>query len=429
MLLLSPCADFAMVYATDVPQLAKNDVRRMRHALVCPRQQQQPMKQKQQLRSLAPFLTLSIAVSCLAGCGRDEATVTVVPKQSSTSVPTGALPPGHPEPGATMPAGMDMGMGMMHRPKLAFTTPAGWSEAPLGSMRVASFKIEKDGKQADVSVMPLGGGAGGDVANVNRWRGQVSLEPLAEDALKKTAEKVEVAGEPAELYDIAGTNPGSGDPMRVIGVIQHRDGSAWFYKMSGDDALVASQKPALLEFMKSVRFEAAPSAGMLPPSHPPIDGMGAAAAVASAGPISREGQPQWTVPADWKEVAGGQFLVGKFIITGSGTAQAAVNVSASAGEGGGFAANVNRWRRQIGLAEAAEADIRQQSTQMDLAEGKGTAIEISGTDPASGQPTRVIGIMVPRPGQTFFYKLAGEANLVSAQRDNFIKFVQSAKHQ
>ncbi len=77
-------------------------------------------------------------------------------------------------------------------------------------------------------------------------------------------------------------------------------------------------------------------------------GMGMSAAAAS-GPISHEGQPNWQVPAGWQEVSGGQFLVAKFNLTGDNGATAAVNVSSSNGDGGGLAANVNRWRGQLGL--------------------------------------------------------------------------------
>ena len=76
--------------------------------------------------------------------------------------------------------------------------------------------------------------AGSDAANVNRWRGQVGLSPVSPDELKKSAENVEAAGQPAQLYDIAGQNPGSGGAERILGVIQHRDDMAWFFKMTGD---------------------------------------------------------------------------------------------------------------------------------------------------------------------------------------------------
>ena len=218
-------------------------------------------------------------------------------------------------------------------------------------MRVASFKVSgQGGKQADVSVIPLPGMAGSDEANVNRWRGQVGLPPVTPEELKKSAENVEAGGQPAQLYDIAGQNPASGESARILGVIQHRDDAVWFFKMTGDADLVEQQKPAFIAFLKSVKFIPASAQTELPPSHPPIGdmGMGMSAAAAS-GPISHEGQPNWQVPAGWQEVSGGQFLIAKFILTGDNGATAAVNVSTSTGDGGGLAANVNRWRGQLGL--------------------------------------------------------------------------------
>ena len=77
-------------------------------------------------------------------------------------------------------------------------------------MRVGSFKVAgANGKQADVSIIPLQGIAGTDSANVNRWRGQVGQPQLSDDELQKSAENVEAGGQPAQLYDIAGTDPAS----------------------------------------------------------------------------------------------------------------------------------------------------------------------------------------------------------------------------
>ena len=47
------------------------------------------------------------------------------------------------------------------------------------------------------------------------------------------------------------------------------------------------------------------------------------------------------------------------MLTGDGGATAAVNVSSSAGEGGGLIGNVNRWRGQLGLAPLSEAEVNQ----------------------------------------------------------------------
>ena len=169
-----------------------------------------------------------------------------------------ALPPGHPDmSGAAAPA-------------LQYKRPADWQEAPPGQMRAASFRVAgKDGKQADVSVIPLPGLAGSDLDNVNRWRGQVGLPGVSEAELAKLAQPVEIAGQSASLYEQAGTNPGSGEKSRILAAITRRDGTAWFFKMTGDDALVAGQKPAFIEFLKSVSFPAG-------------DGTGATAAIPSA---------------------------------------------------------------------------------------------------------------------------------------------------
>ncbi len=51
--------------------------------------------------------------------------------------------------------------------------------------------------------------------------------------------------------------PGSGDAERILGVILHRDDTAWFFKMTGDADLVEKQKPAFIAFLKSVEFGAA----------------------------------------------------------------------------------------------------------------------------------------------------------------------------
>ncbi len=382
---------------------------------------------------LAPLLLL------VAGCHRDDVKVYRVAKDNnqpqqpaappmSTDTPNPSLPPGHPDissaPGA-MPAASRTGA-----PQLTWKTPDGWTEVPAGEMRVASFKIQgPDGKQADVSVIPLPGLSGStDDANVNRWRGQVNLSPVSPDELKKSAESVQAAGQPAQLYDIAGTNPGSGNPERILGVIQHRDDAAWFFKMTGDANLVEQQKAAFTAFLNSVQFAAAAPAAEMPPSHPPMGDLGMGAPAAPTGPISHEGQPNWQVPAGWQEVSGGQFLVAKFALTGEGGATAAVNVSNAAGEGGGLIGNVNRWRGQLGLGKLSDDDVTKLITAIDVQGGKASLVDLSGTDARTGQPVRLVGVIVPQSSQTWFYKLMGNAKVVESQKDAFTKFVQGAKY-
>ena len=212
----------------------------------------------------------------------------------------------------------------------------------------------------------------------------------------------------------------AGEPTRILAVIQHRDGTAWFFKMTGDSQLVAQEKPVFVEFLKSVQFApgeamtARPvTGGVLPAGHPDISTMPADTPPSAS---SSEGKPQWKAPSGWKEVPGGQFLVAKFTIAGEGNAQAAVNVSSSAGNGGGVAANVNRWRKQLGLSELSGDEITKSiQTINDV-----TFVEMTGTDARSGQAAALVGAIVLRPGQAWFYKLMGDAKMVAAQKDAFV---------
>ncbi|MCX6923794.1 MAG: hypothetical protein NT154_11385 [Verrucomicrobia bacterium] len=346
------------------------------------------------------------------------------PAQAPDQGQPAALPPGHPDTSGGMPPGL-LGAAGAVVPAIQYKRPADWQEAPVGQMRAASFKVAgKDGKQAGVSVIPLPGLAGSDLDNVNRWRGQVGLPGVPEAELSKLAQAVEIAGQAAGLYDQAGTNAASGEKSRILAAITRRDGTAWFFKVTGDDTLVAEQKLAFIEFLKSVTFQVATAQAQLPPSHPPTDMMSQAGAAASSG----QPKPNWEVPTAWKEIPGGQFLVAKFVLTGAANAQANVNVSMSPGEGGGLLANVNRWRGQLGLGPVADADLAKATQSLDLPAGKASLADIAGKDPKSGQDTRLLAVVIPRSGETWFYKLMGDTQVVQQEKDAFMKFVQSVKY-
>ena len=383
------------------------------------------------MKSLIHLKIGPVAVGMLllaTGCGRDgvkvyhaDATDTATPVPPAAA--SGAMP-------TTMPAGLPApdNSGL---PSLQFAVPAGWEEKAASQMRVASFGVSQDGKQADISVIPLGGMAGTDPANVNRWRGQVGLGALPEEEISKLAEKATVGESPVELYDLAGTPPGGGDEQRILAVILHRDDTSWFFKMTGDAGLVEAQKPAFVAFLKSVKYgapAAAPASmdiSQLPPSHPAIGGMNmAGAAMPATGAADK---PAWTVPAGWQEGPLAQFLIAKYIIAGKDGAQAAVNVSSLTGDGGGLLANLNRWRGQLGLAPMAEAELANLPT-IEASGGKATLVQFSGTDAHTGKTTELIGVVLPLGGQTWFYKLMGDADLVNQQKDALIQFVKSAKY-
>lgn len=105
-----------------------------------------------------------------------------------------------------------------------------------------------------------------------------------------------------------------------------------------------------------------------------------------------------------------------------------VTVSAFPGETGGLIPNLNRWRSQVGLPPAPEADLAGLVDKLDVLGGKATLVDFSGTSPESGTPVRIVGAVVRRDGWSWFYKLLGNPQIIEAQREAFVKFVQTAQY-
>jgi hypothetical protein len=383
------------------------------------------IEMRRSTNSILMPLAAAVSLALTAGCNRDSVKVYKVDSNDTVAV---APPPAATAPGAmptTMPDGLPV-PDTSGLPKLKYTLPEAWKEKPLTQLRVASFEVSAGGKTADVSVIPLGGAAGGDAANVNRWRGQVGQPPLEEGALKQSAEAVQVGDKPADLYDVAGTTAGSGDAERIVGAIFHADDTTWYFKMTGDPDLVEKSKPAFIAFLKSVAFQAPAATAVadmsqMPASHPAVPG------IAMGAPSAAGAKPTWTVPADWKEGELMQFLVARYVIQGSGDASASVNVSQLADNGGGLLPNLNRWRNQLGQPAVSDEEASKLPT-FDASGAKAVMADFTGTDARTGKAARLVGVVIPFNSQTWFYKLMGDPELVGRQKDALIQFVQSAKY-
>src|ERR1044071_1760995 len=122
-------------------------------------------------------------LSIFTGCGREDVRTYRVSKETTPQLAAADLPSGHPDISGASRASV--------APAIAAKAPADWQEAPLGQMRVASYRVKgKDGKMADISVVPLAGAAGSDIDNVNRWLGQLGLARVSEADFGKLGEKV-----------------------------------------------------------------------------------------------------------------------------------------------------------------------------------------------------------------------------------------------
>lgn len=199
------------------------------------------------------------------GCGQTTPPPTAPAKTEPVAKP--ALPAGHPpldQSVAGLPAGhppLDMANQQLPPGSAAgnptWTAPAGWVTGKTTSVRRGVFNVRgPDGQAAEVVVTVFPGDVGGLVMNVNRWRGQLGLEPVAETAVAGLTTPLEVGAIKATVVDLTGAEPlpEKKSVARMLVAVLPQAGNTWFIKMTGDEPLVAAQKETFLKFVQSVKF-------------------------------------------------------------------------------------------------------------------------------------------------------------------------------
>jgi hypothetical protein len=287
------------------------------------------------------------------------------------------------------------------RPELTYKVPAGWSEAAPNQVSVANFTIVgSDGKTANASIAPLPPLGNRETEVVNMWRQQMGLDEISPEEVGKLLSEVEVADAKGKMFELAGSATGTEGQQRIITVMQHNPETSWFYKISGDEALVTKEKSNFLAFIKSVRFSVATRDR-------------------SSSSAKSSSTSSWKIPADWQEVAPGAMQVAKFQVPQQKDATAEVTVSVFPSDTGGNLANVNRWRGQLKLGPVDEASLSKLVQPLDPKISGAILVDME------NQGDRLIGAIVPRGGQWFFYKLRGGPAAVEAQKAAFVAFARS----
>ena len=151
-----------------------------------------------QARRWMPVASWCVVVMATA-CQREGVSHVRVPKEADQ-------PP--PSMGGGGMGGGNMAGGQLPPPPpvagdkaLQWLLPPGWTARMDGGMRYATLTPPQDAGKVEVSVVTLAGPAGGELANVNRWRGQIGLPPVEEAALAGLRKPLRSAAGPIALYD------------------------------------------------------------------------------------------------------------------------------------------------------------------------------------------------------------------------------------
>lgn len=297
-------------------------------------------------------------------------------------------------------------------PAPTWVVPQGWRELEASGMRAGSFSaLGPNGGVVDVSIIPLPAGMGDELANLNRWRGQLGLAPVGAEDMSKLAEPVTVDGEVTRLYAMESQGPlKDGSPASsILATLLPRYGKLWFFKMMGPVADVEAQRAAFLEFLGSVRFGAGQA-----PSRPAVQ---KSESTSSAGLTYKS-------PSHWEERPASGMRQAYFVIGGASDRQAEVTVIRMGPASGDLLPNINRWRGQVQLAPLGEGDLAAHVLPLEGAAVEAMLVDVGGsgiTSPA----LNTLAAILKSSDATWFVKLTGDAGLVGQEREAFLEFTRS----
>src|ERR1043165_612793 len=130
-------------------------------------------------------------------------------------------------------------------------------------------------------------------------------------------------------------------------------------------------------------------------------------------------------PKNWEPQPLSQMRQASFIVRGDNGATADISLVKLGPAAGNILDNVNRWLGQLKQPAVTEEKMRSMIQPL----GDAAVVDLSG-QPENGDPAkdgRIIGAIASDENGTAFYKMRGNAALVGAERENFVKWGRAGR--
>jgi hypothetical protein len=261
------------------------------------------------------------------------------------------------------------------KPPIRYTLPQGWRADGSGPTkggivdRFASFRTQND---SEVLVTRLGAEANSVLLNVNRWRGEVGLNPVTASDLDQIVEPVEIGGAKSTFVNVNELPNTPATPIRET----------------------TPEHPKELDTTSKIAAEAHQPKAVFP------------------------------APSHWQPLPASGIRVAAWRV-GEGNDAAEVTIIPLTGTWGNVPKNINRWRVELGLESLPDETITASLTKIEV-EGKSCPYaDLLG--PISDKQQRTLGIIVDRDATAWFIKMRGHPDTVGKQQAAFESFVRSIK--
>lgn len=138
---------------------------------------------------------------------------------------------------------------------LNWITPSNWIPSKGSSMRIGSFDVPYSDGKGDLSVIKLGGKAGGLAPNINRWRGQLNLDSHSEIEIQNYLQNGESPLGQFQWLSII--NPGEKETAFLASIFQVETHTI-FVKLSATTDGISQLESQFLDFCKSFKIDTTP---------------------------------------------------------------------------------------------------------------------------------------------------------------------------
>jgi hypothetical protein len=133
----------------------------------------------------------------------------------------------------------------------------------------------------------------------------------------------------------------------------------------------------------------------------------------------------YRLPDGWTRQAKPVELSVATFQAGSGDKPIVVTINRFGGKGGGLAANVNRWRKQLELAPVDDDQLAKELLWLKVDGEKTPYVDL--TNPTKADADRILGLVAERGPVTWFFKMKGPPSQVAQQKAAFEAFIESVK--
>lgn len=204
------------------------------------------------LSDISKICCFASATLIITGCDKAEPVAYQIPKEAR-EVNMPAAPATQAPAATSAPSGMNVLPGMQQAADSAggvsYKVPEGWTELPASGIRKANLRVSDDNGTAELTVTVFPGDVGGNLANINRWRGQVGLEAVTPEELASFTESYTISQHRGLYTRIEGGTDS------ILGGLLPFHGNTWFFKLQGNSSTVFAAELGFKAFLDSVALQ------------------------------------------------------------------------------------------------------------------------------------------------------------------------------